>query len=50
MRNVRQQAGRLYMLALPGIAPIDTPDVARCVCIEGETNDKKANQWACVRR
>jgi hypothetical protein len=38
------------MLALPGIAPIDIPDVGLCVCIEGETNDKKANQWARARR
>jgi hypothetical protein len=38
------------MLALPGIAPIGIPDVGPRVCIEGETNDKKANQWACARR
>jgi hypothetical protein len=43
------------MLALPGIAPIDIPDVGKpyvdkCVCIEGETNDKKANQWPRARR
>jgi len=43
------------MLALPGSAPIDIPkvgkpDVDKCVCIEGDTNDKKANQWACAGR
>jgi hypothetical protein len=43
------------MLALAGIAPIDIqnvgkPDVDKCGCIEGEANDKKANQWARARR